>query len=66
MRENFSTDDFDKTFVEENNYITGITDDEADYIIQLVLQNVRDVIHHLMLIVMNVGQDIKFMENNVK
>ena len=33
MRENYSTDNFDKTFVEENNYITGITDDGTDYII---------------------------------
>ena len=33
MRENYSTDNFDKTSVEENNYITGITDDGKDYII---------------------------------
>ena len=33
MRENYSTDNFDKTFVEENNYISGITDDGTDYII---------------------------------
>ena len=31
MRENYSIDNFDKTPVEENNYITGITDDGTDY-----------------------------------
>ena len=33
MRENYSTDNFDKTFVNENNYVSGITDDGTDYII---------------------------------
>ena len=33
MRENYSTDNFDKTFIEENNYISGITDDGTDYLI---------------------------------
>ena len=33
MRENYSTDNFDKTYINENNYISGITDDGTDYII---------------------------------
>ena len=33
MRENYSTENFDKTFIEENNYISGITDDGKDYLI---------------------------------
>ena len=33
MRENYSTDNFDKTYVNENNYISGISDDGTDYII---------------------------------
>ena len=33
MRENYSTDNFDKTFIDENNYISGITDDGTDYLI---------------------------------
>ena len=33
MRENYSTDNFDKTFIEENNYISGINEDGTDYII---------------------------------
>ena len=33
MRENYSTDNFDKTYINENNYITGITNDGTDYII---------------------------------
>ena len=33
MRENYSTDNFDKTFVYENNYISGINEDGTDYLI---------------------------------
>ena len=33
MRENYSTDNFDKTYIEENNYISGIKEDGTDYII---------------------------------
>ena len=33
MRENYSTDNFDKTFVFENNYISGINEDGTDYLI---------------------------------
>ena len=33
MRENYSTENFDKTFMEENNYISGINDDGTDYLI---------------------------------
>ena len=33
MRENYSTENFDKTFIDENNYISGITDDGTDYLI---------------------------------
>ena len=31
MRENYSTDNFDKTYINENNYISGINDDGTDY-----------------------------------
>ena len=33
MRENYSTDNFDKTYVYENNYISGINEDGTDYLI---------------------------------
>ena len=33
MRENYSTDNFDKTYINENNYIAGINNDGTDYII---------------------------------
>ena len=33
MRENYSTDNFDKTFVYENNYISGLNEDGTDYLI---------------------------------
>ena len=33
MRENYSTDNFDKTYVNENNYIAGINKDGTDYIL---------------------------------
>ena len=33
MRENYSTDNFDKTFVYENNFISGINEDATDYLI---------------------------------
>ena len=33
MRENYSTDNFDKTFVFENNYISGLNEDGTDYLI---------------------------------
>jgi len=33
MRENYSTDNFDKTFVYDNNYISGIDEDGTDYLI---------------------------------
>ena len=33
MRENYSTDNFDKTYINENNYISGINEDGTDYLI---------------------------------
>ena len=33
MRENYSTDNFDKTYIYENNYISGINQDGTDYLI---------------------------------
>ena len=33
MRENYSTDNFDKTYMNENNYISGINEDGTDYLI---------------------------------
>ena len=33
MRENYSTDNFDKTYIYENNYISGLNEDGTDYLI---------------------------------
>ena len=41
MRINYSTDNFDKTYVFENNYITGITEDGTDYSISSCAQGCK-------------------------